>query len=71
MQTITEQIAAFTRPLTALELAHIVGVHQRVIYRQVRTGKLPALRIGNQLRFEPATTLAWANALSGGHDGNV
>jgi excisionase family DNA binding protein len=40
-------------PLTLLEAADKLGVHYMTIYRYVRTGKLPATRVGGGWRVDP------------------
>jgi excisionase family DNA binding protein len=41
------------QPLTLLEAADELGVHYMTIYRYVRTGKLPATRVGGGWRVDP------------------
>ena len=41
------------KPMTLLEAADELGVHYMTIYRYVRTGKLPATRVGGGWRVDP------------------
>lgn len=40
------------------EVAHMLNVSPRCLYRLVDRGKVPAYRVGRQLRFELAEVLA-------------
>ena len=39
------------RPLTAEEVAKLVGVSPQQIYMQVKLGKIPHFKIGHAIRF--------------------
>jgi len=41
------------KPLTLLEAADRLGVHYMTVYRYVRTGKLPATRVGGTWQVDP------------------
>lgn len=43
----------------ARELAHRLGIHRTRLYQLVRTGRIPHLRIGRAIRFDPASIQAW------------
>jgi excisionase family DNA binding protein len=47
------------RTLLADELADILRVPKGRVYELVRQGKLPAVRIGRQVRFREETVAAW------------
>lgn len=54
------------RLLTLREVAGYLMVSQRTVRRLIAAGDLPCLRIGSQIRFEPATLLRWISAQKGG-----
>jgi len=39
------------KPITAKQVAELVGVSPQQIYMQVKLGKLPHFRVGNAIRF--------------------
>ena len=43
----------------ARELAQRLGIHRTRLYLLVRTGRIPHLRIGRGVRFDPAAIRAW------------
>jgi excisionase family DNA binding protein len=47
--------------LTSFEVARLLRVHPKHVYRLLRAG-LPGLRVGGEWRFERARVLAWAEA---------
>lgn len=59
--TIVDRIRQFRRPMSAAELAPILGVSEDVLYRMVRKGKIPQLVIpGSRVtRFDPASIVFW------------
>ncbi len=47
------------RMMTIREVAEYLSVHEKTIYRLVKSGELPALRVGGQWRFEKKVLDAW------------
>jgi excisionase family DNA binding protein len=45
--------------MTVTELAEYLKVHPSTIYRLVKTGKLPSLRVGADWRFDPEQINRW------------
>ena len=43
----------------ARELAQRLGIHRTRLYALVRTGRIPHVRIGRAIRFDPASIQAW------------
>ena len=43
----------------ARQLAQRLGIHRTHLYLLVRTGRIPHLRIGRGLRFDPNAIRAW------------
>ena len=54
------------RTLLADEIAQIPRVPKGRIYELVRQGKLPAVRIGRQVRFREETVAAWLDEFENG-----
>jgi excisionase family DNA binding protein len=60
-----EQTDTFTRIerhkgfITVEEFADELQVSSKSVYRLIRKGVLPAIRLGKLLRLEPVTTAAW------------
>jgi excisionase family DNA binding protein len=48
-----------TRLLTLREVAQYLRVHPGTVYRLVRTGELPAARVGRDLRFDIQVVDQW------------
>ena len=48
--------------MTATELSDYLHVHRSTIYRLVKTGELPAFRIGSDLRFNLEEIAEWRMA---------
>jgi excisionase family DNA binding protein len=45
-------LASFSRTLTTDELANILHVSKRTIYRRIKANIIPSRRSGGQLRFD-------------------
>ena len=48
--------------LSVSDVSHLLNVSEKTVYRWVQGGKLPAYRLGQQLRFNRAELLEWATA---------
>ncbi|HKJ02381.1 MAG TPA: helix-turn-helix domain-containing protein, partial [Longimicrobiales bacterium] len=48
--------------LSVSDVAELLGVSGKTVYRWVKDGKLPAYRLGQQLRFNRSELLEWATA---------
>ncbi|RMF92161.1 MAG: DNA-binding protein [Candidatus Schekmanbacteria bacterium] len=48
--------------LTLKEVAEYMRVNTATIYRLVRTGKIPAFRVGNRWRFRKTSIDEWLNS---------
>jgi excisionase family DNA binding protein len=44
---------------SARELAKLIGCTGKHIYALAKSGRMPHLRIGGMVRFDPATTAEW------------
>lgn len=54
-----EKIASSRTALTVRELAAILNFSGRTIYDWVKQGRIPAMRFGSSLRFDPKVTAEW------------
>lgn len=54
---------------TVKTLAERLTVKPRTIYRTVTEGKLPAVRIGRAIRFDPDAVAAFLNSVQVGPEG--
>ncbi len=54
--------------LTLKEVAGYMRVNTATIYRLVRTGKIPAFRVGNRWRFRRSSIDEWLNSREGNMD---
>lgn len=57
--TTLEQLGSRRELLTAEELAALLNVSEKTIYRWSKSGSLPSVRLGALVRFEPATVSLW------------
>jgi excisionase family DNA binding protein len=56
---IIETIENFDHALKVEELANLVNISTKTLYRLIRAGKLPTFRIGGQVRLNPSITASW------------
>jgi excisionase family DNA binding protein len=56
---VTNGAAGFQAFLTTEEVLAYLRITPRTIYRLIRSGELPALRIGRQWRFRQSDLDAW------------
>lgn len=54
---------------TVKKLAEILAVKPLTIYRLVQKGKIPAVRIGRSIRFDPEAVNAFLDSVRVGPDG--
>lgn len=57
--TTTEETIELPKLLTAEPLAKAVNVSTSRIYQLARDGVIPCVRIGRQVRFDPARVAGW------------
>ena len=55
-------IRQMRRLLTAAQLAELLTCSAKCIYALVKQGRLPAIRIGSMIRFDPQVTADWIEA---------
>jgi excisionase family DNA binding protein len=54
-----DRILAFTRAMTAQEVATLFDIHLNTVYVQARAGNMPSFRIGTSIRFDPKKLAEW------------
>jgi excisionase family DNA binding protein len=47
---------------TADELAQLLSLSRKHIYKLAKKGRMPSLRIGGAIRFDPHATASWIEA---------
>ena len=53
--------------MTVSEVAQFLGLHEKTVYEWAARGRLPCVRVGSSLRFDPRDIERW---LSARKDGN-
>ena len=51
----------FHQIMDVKEVAELMGVHKRTIYRMANEGQMPAFKFGGRWRFEEKTLINWIN----------
>jgi excisionase family DNA binding protein len=46
----------------ARQVSQWLGIHRTRLYHLVRTGRIPHLRVGRVVRFDPSAITGWAQA---------
>ena len=59
MQTVIEQLRGREFPVTAEQLASMLGVSRSTVTRLVQRGAIRAIRVGSLLRFDPADVIRY------------
>ena len=57
--TTAEIIAGWKQALKIEELARLLNCSKGKLYKMVDTGRIPYMKFGSMIRFDPATTAAW------------
>jgi len=47
------------RPLTVKQAVEVLGLHPQTLYKWTKLGRIPYMRIGGGLRFDPAILADW------------
>jgi excisionase family DNA binding protein len=59
LETLVQNLRARTGLLTIAQVSDLLGFHEVTLRNWVRAGKLPAVRIAGQWRFDPAELAGW------------
>lgn len=62
METLVQKLRARTGLLSINEVAELLSFHEVTLRNWVRAGKLPAVRIAGQWRFDPLELAGWVEA---------
>jgi excisionase family DNA binding protein len=57
--TLAEIVEARRSAWSVCELAELLNLSKVSLYELVKTGRLPAMKIGGSIRLDPKTTAAW------------
>jgi excisionase family DNA binding protein len=57
-----EDLKARRSALTVREIAELLSLSQREIYKLAATNQIPHFKIGASVRFDPSTVLVWLEA---------
>jgi len=60
--TLTKKIARDWKnrgAVTAKELAKVLGISPKTVFKLARAGRIPSFRIGTAVRFEPRLVIDW------------
>jgi excisionase family DNA binding protein len=56
---IIEKLLAYSRPITAKELADLLHVSHLTILRKAKRGIIPSFKVGSLVRFNPKEVAEW------------
>jgi excisionase family DNA binding protein len=54
-----EELKTKRKAMTVREVADILSLSQREIYKLAASNQIPHFKIGSSVRFDPATVLLW------------
>jgi excisionase family DNA binding protein len=57
--TLAERLRAKNKALTVEELADLLGVAIRTVYKDVEDGRIPFFRVRSSIRFDPHQVADW------------
>ncbi len=58
-QTIVQRLSRLQGLLTVKEVAHILRMHPETVRVYARAGKIPAIKTGYRLKFDPGRIAEW------------
>ena len=59
---LTEVLGTRATALTVAEVAVLLNVSERQVYKLAADGRIPCFKIGNSIRFDPAAFASWLRA---------
>lgn len=65
MMTLLAQLADRETPLKIPEAGTMLGLHRVSLYRMVREGRFPVMRIGSAIQIDPGTLVRDIESRSG------
>jgi excisionase family DNA binding protein len=60
--TLTADLQRRNSLMSVKEVVTLLGVHTQTVYEWVWTGKIPSVRIGSRIKFDPRALAAWMQA---------
>jgi len=57
--TVAETIENMDSLLTVEVLSKLLSMSEKTLYKAIRSGKLPAYRLGGSIRLEPTEVVKW------------
>jgi excisionase family DNA binding protein len=57
--TLVDELAARKTMMTIQDVVELLGVHQQTVYEWVWVGKIPSIRVGSRIKFDPRALGAW------------
>jgi excisionase family DNA binding protein len=60
--TLTADLQTRNSLMTVKEVIALLGVHQQTVYEWVWAGKIPSVRIGSRIKFDPRALALWMQA---------
>lgn len=64
LTTLVDSVLKYGRALTVAELAFLLAISIKTIYKMVDTRRIPHVRVFGSIRFDPAITAAWIQSRS-------
>ena len=64
--SIAEQLRSRSSLLTLNALAELLACHPQTLYKACRAGKMPHIRTGGRIRFDPRAIAGWLKQRSVG-----
>jgi excisionase family DNA binding protein len=62
VETLVQKLSTRTGLLNMAEVSDLLGFHEVTLRNWARCGRLPAMRIAGQWRFDPAELAGWVEA---------
>jgi excisionase family DNA binding protein len=61
--TLADIIESYTRLLSVSELTGLLGVSDETVYRMVREGQIPYVRVRGTIKFDPKALADWLRSV--------
>ena len=62
MSSRSAEARAMTPLMTVSDVAQFLGMHEKTVYHWAGRGRLPCVRVGSRLRFDPRELDRWISA---------
>jgi len=56
---LVDSLAKRATALTVADVASLLNISERQVYKLAADGRIPCFKIGNSIRFDPAAFAAW------------